>query len=51
MTLKQAERASFGPNGCPKCGGADIDIDLADDDQEEIDDYNHAMSSAESFKY
>jgi hypothetical protein len=23
-TLKAAERASFGPNGCPKCGGADI---------------------------
>ena len=25
-TLKAAERASFGPNGCPKCGGSDIDL-------------------------
>lgn len=25
-TVKAAERASFGPNGCPKCGGADIDL-------------------------
>ena len=25
MTLKQAERASFG-SGCPKCGGGDIDM-------------------------
>jgi predicted nucleic acid-binding Zn-ribbon protein len=25
-TIKSAERAAFGPNGCPKCGGADIDI-------------------------
>lgn len=29
-TLKAAERAAFGPNGCPKCGAADID--LADSD-------------------
>ena len=26
MTLKQAERAVFS-NGCPKCGGVDIDED------------------------
>lgn len=26
MTLRQAEKASFGPDGCPKCGGADIDL-------------------------
>lgn len=26
MTLRQAERASFGPNGCPGCGGSDIDL-------------------------
>lgn len=26
MTLKQAERASFGPNGCPGCGGSDIEM-------------------------
>lgn len=25
-TIKAAERAAFGPNGCPKCGGADIDL-------------------------
>ncbi len=25
-TLKAAEKASFGPNGCPKCGGSDIDL-------------------------
>lgn len=25
-TLAAAERASFGPNGCPKCGGSDIDL-------------------------
>jgi DNA polymerase II large subunit len=25
-TVKAAERASFGPNGCPKCGGSDIDL-------------------------
>ena len=25
MTLKAAEKASFGPDGCPRCGGADID--------------------------
>ena len=25
-TVKAAERASFGVNGCPKCGGADIDL-------------------------
>jgi hypothetical protein len=25
-TLAAAERASFGPDGCPKCGGADIDL-------------------------
>jgi len=27
-TLKAAERASFGPDGCPNCGGADIDLSL-----------------------
>jgi ssDNA-binding Zn-finger/Zn-ribbon topoisomerase 1 len=26
MTLKQARKASFGTDGCPKCGGADIDL-------------------------
>lgn len=26
MTLKQAERASFGTTGCPGCGGFDIDL-------------------------
>ena len=32
MTLRQAERATYG-NGCPKCGGADIDVaPLAQDD-------------------
>ena len=25
-TLKAAERAAFGDAGCPKCGGADIDL-------------------------
>jgi hypothetical protein len=25
-TIASAERAAFGPNGCPKCGGADIDL-------------------------
>lgn len=25
-TVKAAEKASFGPDGCPKCGGSDIDI-------------------------
>jgi hypothetical protein len=25
-TVKAAERASFGPNGCPGCGGSDIDL-------------------------
>lgn len=25
-TVKAAERASFGERGCPKCGGADIDL-------------------------
>lgn len=24
-TLRSAERASFGPEGCPECGGSDID--------------------------
>lgn len=24
-SLQTAERASFGPEGCPECGGADID--------------------------
>jgi hypothetical protein len=26
MTLKQAERAMSGINGCPNCGGVDIDL-------------------------
>jgi len=26
MTLKAAEKASFGPNGCRGCGGSDIDL-------------------------
>jgi len=26
-TLKAAERAMFGPKGCPKCGGSDINLD------------------------
>jgi len=25
-TVKAAERAAFGENGCPKCGGSDIDL-------------------------
>lgn len=25
-TIKAAERAAFGENGCPKCGGSDIDL-------------------------
>lgn len=25
-TVKAAERAAFGAKGCPKCGGADIDV-------------------------
>lgn len=25
-TVKAAEKASFGPKGCPKCGGADIEL-------------------------
>ncbi len=28
--LKAAERASVGPNGCPKCGSSDIDLVNAD---------------------
>jgi predicted nucleic acid-binding Zn-ribbon protein len=24
-TIAAAERAAFGPDGCPRCGGADID--------------------------
>jgi predicted RNA-binding Zn-ribbon protein involved in translation (DUF1610 family) len=30
MTLAQAERASHNVQGCPKCGGADIDLCVAD---------------------
>ncbi len=26
MTLRQAEHAAFDLEGCPKCGGADIDM-------------------------
>jgi predicted nucleic acid-binding Zn-ribbon protein len=29
-TIAAAERASFGPNGCPKCGGSDIDLGVRD---------------------
>lgn len=25
-SVKAAEHAAFGPNGCPKCGGSDIDL-------------------------
>lgn len=25
-TVKAAERAAFGDEGCPKCGGSDIDL-------------------------
>lgn len=25
-TIAGARKAAFGPHGCPKCGGADIDI-------------------------
>lgn len=25
-TVKAAEKAAYGDNGCPKCGGADIDV-------------------------
>ena len=31
-TAKAAERASFGPNGCPKCGSSDIDFNPYDKD-------------------
>jgi predicted nucleic acid-binding Zn-ribbon protein len=26
MTLKQAEQSSYSAEGCPNCGGADIDL-------------------------
>jgi predicted nucleic acid-binding Zn-ribbon protein len=26
-TVKAAEQASFGPSGCPGCGGSDIDLE------------------------
>lgn len=26
LTLKQAEKAAFGSDGCPNCGGSDIDL-------------------------
>jgi len=26
LTLKAAHRAMFGADGCPKCGGSDIDL-------------------------
>lgn len=26
FTVRGAERASFGPDGCPRCGGSDIDL-------------------------
>jgi predicted RNA-binding Zn-ribbon protein involved in translation (DUF1610 family) len=26
MTLKQAEQSSYDAEGCPNCGGADIDL-------------------------
>lgn len=26
MTMKQAQKAVSGTEGCPKCGGADIDL-------------------------
>ena len=29
-SIKAAERASFGPHGCPKCGGSDIDVSPPD---------------------
>ena len=29
LTLKQAKRALFSLNGCPGCGGADIDLAAA----------------------
>jgi hypothetical protein len=25
-TVKAAEKAAFGDDGCPKCGGSDIDL-------------------------
>jgi len=28
-TVAAAEKASFGPDGCPGCGGADIDLGAA----------------------
>jgi predicted nucleic acid-binding Zn-ribbon protein len=31
-TLKAAERASFGADGCPKCGSSDIDLSSPKDD-------------------
>src|SRR5262249_20784568 len=34
-TVRAAERASM--NGCPKCGGVDIDLDVSPDHQRTID--------------
>ena len=31
MTLAQAERAAYGDDGCPGCGGSDIDLALDGD--------------------
>lgn len=30
LTLAAAERAMYGPNGCPGCGGSDIDLASAE---------------------
>lgn len=37
LTLKAAEKAAFGADGCPKCGGSDIDLadDATNDDDTE----------------
>jgi Zn finger protein HypA/HybF involved in hydrogenase expression len=40
MTLKQAESASFG-DGCPKCGGSDIDLDVP---ESALSDFNYVGS-------
>jgi len=44
-TVKAAERAGFGPDGCPKCGGSDID--LADEPKRAIMDTQQIVDLAE----
>ena len=48
LSLKQAEKAFSNVQGCPKCGGADIqlqaDIDRAIRDQNAVDDERFAAA-------